>query len=106
MTKEEDHFVALSIFLSVTVICITLGFTLPRLLMANFEVEGSCNSGKIGIDFSERFVFNETNPKKPLMSHQPQKLDIKGIDGITCNYKVKGNLPIIALIDKWQEMQK
>ena len=59
-------------------------------LPLSYEIEGSCNTGFIGLDFSERFVFNETNPEKPLISFNPQKLDVNNIDGLNCNFKVKG----------------
>lgn len=74
------------------------------LLSLPIEVEGSCNSGFIGIDFSERFVFNESSIRKELINYNPQKLDIKNIDGINCNYKVK--IPLIyydKFIDKFMK---
>lgn len=65
-----------------------------------FEMEGSCNTGFIGIDFSERFVFNETNPLKPLLSYNPQKLDLKNINGLNCNFRVKGEMPL-DILRRW-----
>lgn len=65
-----------------------------------FEVEGSCNTGFIGLDFSERFVFNESSEKKELLSYNPQKLNIKNIDGLNCNFKVKGGIPYSEVL-KW-----
>ena len=63
-----------------------------------FEIEGSCNTGFIGIDFSERFVFNESSQSKELLSYNPQKLNLKNIKGLNCNFKAKGAIPLNKLL--------
>ena len=125
MNKQKNIYskLPMAILLSILIICITLGVTLPKLLMASFEIEGSCNSGSIGVDFQSNFVNNpyqepasstfingtmlvkrwETNYDTKLL---PKKFDIKGMDAVTCSYKAKGNIPIMALIDKWEEMER
>ena len=50
-----------------------------------FEIEGSCNTGFIGIDFE-----TEKNEDDEL---EPKSLKIKNIDGLNCNYKIKGAIP-------------
>ena len=50
-----------------------------------FEIEGSCNTGFIGIDFE-----SEKNEDDEL---EPKSLKIKNIDGLNCNYKIKGAIP-------------
>ena len=47
-----------------------------------YEVWGNCNSGFIGIDFSEKFIFNDkwkTNKSEEKMIWYPQRLDLKNI---------------------------
>ena len=64
-----------------------------------YEAEVTCNTGFIGIDFSERFVFNESSSEKELISFNPQKFDIRGINGLTCNVKFKGELPLSKVVE-------
>lgn len=97
---DKTKIVLAVIFAIVILVAIAIIGNLQRY---NYEMEGSCNSGKIGIDFSERFVFNESNPRKPLISSNPQKLNINGIDGINCNFKVKGELPYYIISNLYQD---
>lgn len=74
-----------------------------------FEVEGSCNSGFIGVDYSMDFrnepykrelwsglsiAKNFTNYK---VGPYPRHFNLKNIDGLNCNFKAKGAIPLIAL---------
>ena len=63
-----------------------------------YEGEITCNTEKIGVDFSERFVFNESSTSKDLISFNPQKFDLKGIDGLNCNLKFKGEIPLSTVV--------
>ena len=110
---DKNNYVGIYIVLAISIIAVTVYVTMPKLLMASFEVEGSCNSGNIGVDFQSDFAnekykdkhgydYNFTRYNNEII---PKKLNLKNIDGVTCTYKVKGNLPIMALIDKWQEIQ-
>ena len=95
-------------------IVILIGFMLFLVKMAApvpFEIEGSCNTGFIGIDFKTEFdnqpysvldrVYNGSNPQDfRLVSHQyyfreplMKYINLKNIDGLNCNFKVKGAIP-------------
>ena len=76
-----------------------------------FEIEGSCNSGFIGADYAILFdnqpyeyierVYDGSNPqdfrlvahRKYFIEYLPQKVNVKNIDGLNCNFKVKGAIP-------------
>lgn len=76
-----------------------------------FEVEGSCNTGFIGIDFKTEFdnqpysildrIYDGSNPQdfrlvkhtRYFMEYLPKELNLKNIDGLNCNFKVKGAIP-------------
>ena len=82
----------------VSLFVITLWFMSIMIKPVPFEIEGSCNTGFIGIDFSERFVFNESSQSKKLLSYNPQKLNLKNINGLNCNFKAKGAIPLNKLL--------
>ena len=74
-----------------------------------YEIEGSCNSGFIGVDFQSEFkneewkerneyeVYNPHNFTRYKPNIIPKKLNLKNIDGLNCNFKVKGYLPVWLL---------
>ena len=76
------------IFLCVVLLVFVNNVTKPVL----FELEGNCNTGFVGVDFSERFVFDESSKTKGLINYNPQKFDVKNIDGMNCNLKIKGEI--------------
>ena len=78
-----------------------------------YEFEGSCNTGFIGVDFqsdiknqpylreqqiSSRFedgklIENNVNFTVFNQEFFPKVFNVKNIDGLNCNFKVKGELP-------------
>lgn len=80
-----------------------------------FEIEGSCNTGFIGIDYKSTFdnqpysylqqVYDGSNSNDfRLVSHRryfieyiPKELNLKNIDGLNCNFKVKGAISLNQL---------
>ena len=82
-----------------------------------FEMEGSCNTGFIGIDYKSIIdnqpyttldrIYDGSNPEDfRLVSHRryfveylPKELNIKNIDGLNCNFKIKGAIPLNKLQD-------
>lgn len=69
-----------------------------------FEVEGSCNTGFLGIDFEGNFYNEEYRQKNDAFGDEynfskynteflPQHFNLKNIKNLNCNYKIKGNLP-------------
>ena len=98
-----------------------------------FEIEGSCNTGFIGIDFQSEFKnydlnevikeyrlikqfgdeingylsggidigYYSTTPETAFVMYKtifmPKELNLKNIDGLNCNFKVKGAIPLNQL---------
>ena len=80
-----------------------------------FEIEGSCNTGFIGIDYKSTFdnqpysylqqVYEGPDPQSfKLVKHTryfkeyiPKEINLKNIDGLNCNFKVKGVIPLNIL---------
>ena len=70
-----------------------------------FEVEGSCNTGFIGVDYqmdfknepykSEWYSGNGSLVNRTAVhtTNYPRHLNIKNIDGLNCNFKLKGAVP-------------
>ena len=82
----------------ILVVVIILSITYYNTRTLQYEGEITCNTGKVGIDFSERFVFNESSVDKDLISFNPQRFDLKGIEGVTCTAKFKGEFPLSELV--------
>lgn len=64
-------------------------------VLSDYELEGSCNTGFIGIDFQSKY--NDTK-------FLPDKFNLKNIDGMNCNFKIKGNVPILLFINRLDDM--
>ena len=77
---EEGLYIIIILVLAIFMV-LTILHTKP----IDFEIEGSCNTGFIGIDFE-----TEKNEDDEL---EPKSLKIKNIDGLNCNYKIKGAIP-------------
>ena len=101
----------------------TLLFIYSVIKPVPFEVEGNCNTGFIGIDFQSD-ILNEPYKQKLALSTTyfpngsiegkdirfvthfdrellPKKLNLKNIDGLNCNFKVKGAIPLSLLLGDW-----
>lgn len=86
-----------------------------RTRLIPFEVEGSCNTGFIGIDYKSSFdnqpysyfrqVYDGSQPKdfrlikvnEYYQKYLPKELNFKNIDGLNCNFKAKGAIPLNKL---------
>lgn len=70
------------------IIAIILAFILVMYLsstrVVNFEIQGKCTSGFVGIDYKSNY--NGTDLV-------PEYLNLKNIDGMECIYKIKGSIP-------------
>lgn len=79
-----------------------------------FEMEGSCNSGKVNLNFdaigkNEPYVAllpkytNGTQKYYYLTEYHKNQLiqwiNLKGIENINCNFKIKGQIPYSILSD-------
>lgn len=80
-----------------------------------FEIEGSCNTGFIGIDYKSTFdnqpysylkqIYDGSQPQdfklvkntKYFIEYLPKELNIKNIDGLNCNFNVKGAISLNIL---------
>lgn len=80
-----------------------------------FEIEGSCNSGFIGIDYKSTIenqpyavlnrVYDGANPndfrlvnkKRYFQEYLPKELNLKNIDGLNCQFKIRGAIPLNIL---------
>lgn len=72
---------------------------------AEVEIIGSCNTGKVGIDFTSEYENQEypcNSIDKNLSCYHsnmlPNKLDLKDIENLECKEKVKVNGPFLFLI--------
>lgn len=108
-------FLSFLFFIAILVVIGILFNNYQKMRVIPFEVEGSCNTGFIGIDFKTEFdnqpysvldrIYDGSNPqdfrlvkhiyyfREPLMKH----INLKNIDGLNCNFKVKGAIPLNKL---------
>ena len=83
-----------------------------------FEIEGNCNTGFIGIDYKSTFDNQPYDyywkdivgdPHKSIayyVKYIPKELNLKNIDGLNCNFKVKGAIPYNLLREvNWQNVK-
>ena len=116
--KENNKKCYVGILLMLVVIIIGLNQYYNSRLIP-FEIEGSCNTGFIGIDFqstfdnqpynqkiaqSTTFYQNGTIEEKDVRFNVKydrefllKQLNLKNIDGLNCNFKVKGAIPLNKL---------
>ena len=120
-SEEEIHSIKLKsplsyiIFWNLTVflfILVLIGFMFlayQSTKLIPFEMEGSCNTGFIGIDYKSIFVnqpystlINKgyytaedvLNVTRYIKEYLPKEFNLKNIDGLNCNFKVKGAIPL------------
>lgn len=87
----------------------TLWFMTQIIKPIPFEVEGNCNTGFIGVDYSMDFR-NEPYKREQWgglsiarnftaynIEPYPKELNLKNIDGLNCNFKAKGAIPLNKL---------
>ncbi len=128
--QKENNYLSISIVCGITILVVSsiiiLGFLkikemdakteLLKLkgVLSDYELEGSCNTGFIGVDFQANFV-NEKYKEKTEYTYNftkynsewyPKLFNLKNIDGLNCNFKVKGKFPILLLMDKLDELEK
>ena len=107
-------FWCLLLFASILIIFGFLYIDYQKTRAIPFEVEGSCNTGFIGIDFKSVFdnqpymqevymggVYYHNGTKEEKIRKyrnyervlMPKELNLKNIDGLNCNFKIKGAIP-------------
>ena len=111
----EKHKLSITIF---TIIVLIFFFAWLINSYSQIEIDGSCNTGFIGVDFqsdiknqpylterqiSSRFdenglVVNNMNFTVFNQEFFPKVFNVKNIDGLNCNYHFKGNGLIMAII--------
>ena len=81
-----------------------------------FEIEGSCNSGKVNIAFDAEFRNQEYTLTRQMWETQlsdtknvsltkyntefyPKSISFDGLENLNCNYKIKGAIPKNLLIN-------
>ena len=116
MEKNND-LIKFTLGFLVTIFGFILIFQLINSQKYNMEMEGSCDSGNIGVDFESKW---ENQPYKDNITisqrcdsfkcinrdititryHEewlPDHFNINGIEGINCNFKVKGEVPLFII---------
>ena len=108
MEKEKNGPKILRMF-GIAVVLLLAGFLWAITRPANFEMSGTCNSGFVGVDYKSHF--DVAGKEKLIMEPYrtlddgsimpvpiPERLDIKNIDGMNCNFHIKGKVPLSGLI--------
>ena len=111
------------VFLSILFIGV-LWFMIYFIKPIPFEVEGSCNTRFVGVDYKavidnqpyttldkvyDGSIYDGSNSQDfRLISHRryfaeylTKEFNIKNIDGLNCNFKVKGAIPLSLLLGDW-----
>ena len=129
----HSFFMLFFLLFFVSLFVITVWFMSIMIKPVPFEIEGSCNTGFIGIDFQSEFKnydlnevikeyrlikqfgdeingylsggidigYYSTTPETAFVMYKtifmPKELNLKNIDGLNCNFKVKGAIPLNQL---------
>lgn len=127
--KNENNYLSISIVCGITILVVTAIIIMGVLkikeidntkelfrlqeILSDYEIEGNCNTGFIGVDFQSSFM-NENYKDKRGYDYNftkynnewlPNRFNLKNIDGLNCNFKVKGKFPLLLLMNKVDEIR-
>ncbi|KKN02320.1 hypothetical protein LCGC14_1118750 [marine sediment metagenome] len=87
--------------------------TINQSQLIPFELEGSCNSGKVNINFDAEFRNQAYSKLKEIdnknisltkfnIEYYPKSITFDGIENLNCNYKIKGAIPKKIILENWR----